>query len=317
MKNLLLFFILILSSVIYAQTATDYFTEGKKLYDAKNYSDAIKQFDKAIALKYNRAELYILKANSHTFSGDDKAAIENYTKAIEIDSKSARAYTNRGILYKSEQLYDMAMLDFNAALNIDPNYDNALLQRGKVYYTVQSDYPKAIADFEKYIAINPKDDVVFATLAVCTSKLDSKPKTIAKTIAYLTKAIEINDKDSDYYYYRGYAYMDNKDNNMAMEDLNKAIELNPKYEEAYFERGNIYLDAKDYSKQIENYDKAIELNPNSGKYYYWRGYAKLFGLKDKDKACPDYQKAIELGYKKAEEMKSLCSSKGRTFIITE
>ena len=317
MKNYTLLFFLLLFQANYSQTGESHFNEGKKLYDAKSYTEAIKQFDSAISLKYANAELYIVKANSSYFLDDKKAAFENYTKAIETDPKSARAYYNRGILYKGDGQYEQAMSDFNSSLNADANYSSALLERGKLYYAVQSDYQKAINDLEKYVNTNPKDDEAYAMLGVCTGKLNSNPKTIAKSIEYFSKAIELNTKESDYYYYRGYAFIDKGDNKKALSDMNKAIELNPKNELAYFERGNIHFDAKDYAKQITDYDKAIALNSKSGKYFYWRGYAKFFGLKDKDLACPDFFKAIELGYKKAEEMKSICNTKGRTIIVTE
>lgn len=317
MKKAYLFLLLLLSSVLYAQTGAEHFTEGKKLYEAKNYAEAIKQFDKAIALQYNQAELYILKANSLAFSNNDTAAIENYTKAIELDPKSARAYFNRGTIYRDFGQHDKAITDFASAIEADPTDADALMQRASIYYYQQNNYRKAIADMEKYIVLEPKDALGFLFIGICTSRIDSKPKTIAKSIEYFTKSIELDNTESNAYYFRGYAYYDKGDHKKAMKDFDKAIELNPKHHEAYFERGNLYLDAKDYNEQIANYDKAIEFCPTSGKYYYWRGYAKLFGLKDKDKACPDYVKAIELGYEKAEEMKSLCSSKGKTFIITE
>lgn len=317
MKKGILLLLLLFCQAQYAQNGQSYFDEGKKLYEAKSYTEAIKQFDLAITAKFSTAELYILKANSSYYLKDRKSALDNYTKAIEADSKSARAYYNRGTMYEDDKKFDLALADFTSALNADPKYESALLERGQIYYGLHSDYPKAIADFEKYIAINPNNDLAYVLIGVCTAKLDSKPKTIAKAIEYFSKAIELNDKSSDYYYYRGYAYMDKEDYKKALADMNKAIELDAKNELAYFERSNIYYETQDFTKQIADLDKAIELNPKNGKYYYWRGYGKLFGLKDKDAACPDYTKAIELGYKKAEEMKSICSTKGRTIIITE
>lgn len=130
-------------------------------------------------------------------------------------------------------------------------------------------------------------------------------------------AIKLNDEESTYYYFRGYAYYNKGENKKALKNFDRAIWLNPKYEEAYFERGNIYFDAKNFEMQIKNYDKAIELNPKSGKYYFWRGYAKLYGLKNKDAACLDFKKAIEMKYQQAEQYKSICSSKGRTIIVTQ
>ena len=72
---------------------------------------------------------------------------------------------------------------------------------------------------------------------------------------------------------------------------------------------NVKNIAHDYKGAIGLYDKAIALNPNNGLSYYNRGIAKL-NLSDKTGACPDFKKASQLGYKKAEEsISKFCSGK--------
>jgi tetratricopeptide (TPR) repeat protein len=144
--------------------------------------------------------------------------------------------------------------------------------------------------------------------------MDDKAKTKNKAIDCFTEAIKLNGAEAEYYYLRGYLYLDLFKNDQAMADLNKALELNPKHGEAYFERGNLYYRSKDFKRQIAEYDKAIAAVPQSGKFYYWRGDAKLQQLKDKEGACADFNKALELGYKRAEAMKDICALKGRTYI---
>ena len=47
-------------------------------------------------------------------------AIYNYTEAIKRNLKFVKAYNNRGIAYIGRQQYDLAIADFNKAIELDP-----------------------------------------------------------------------------------------------------------------------------------------------------------------------------------------------------
>ena len=95
------------------------------------------------------------------------------------------------------------------------------------------------------------------------------------------------------YYRLGLAQYLEGENDKAMTNFSKAIELDPKHADAYFWRGYLYRLASDFDKAIADFDKAIELNPNFVDAYYWRGH--LYRLADDfDKALADFDRAIEL-----------------------
>lgn len=58
---------------------------------------------------------------------------------------------------------------------------------------------------------------------------------------------------------------------------------------------------KDYRGTIPYCNEAIASNPKEGEAFYYRGNAK-YELKDTTGACIDLRKALELGYKKADEI---------------
>ena len=58
---------------------------------------------------------------------------------------------------------------------------------------------------------------------------------------------------------------------------------------------------ENYATAIEDFNKSIELNPNYGLAYSRRGSAK-FNLNNKTGACADWNKAVELGYDKAQSL---------------
>lgn len=63
---------------------------------------SIEEFTKAIKLDSTSAKAYAGRAAVKYASGDNKGAIADFTKAIELDSKSATAYSGRASAKYSE-----------------------------------------------------------------------------------------------------------------------------------------------------------------------------------------------------------------------
>ena len=58
----------------------------------------------------------------------------------------------------------------------------------------------------------------------------------------------------------------------AVDDLTKAIQLDPSNSDYYHIRGSSYYCLKRYDKMVADYNVAIQLAPNNADYYYWRGF---------------------------------------------
>ncbi|GAB1444256.1 hypothetical protein MASR2M39_31060 [Ignavibacteriales bacterium] len=61
---------------------------------------------------------------------DHKGAIEEFTRAIEADSKSDVAFYNRGLCRKHLGEFQSAISDFDKAIEINPKYGDAFFNRG-------------------------------------------------------------------------------------------------------------------------------------------------------------------------------------------
>ena len=68
---------------------------------------------------------------------------------------------------------------------------------------------------------------------------------------------------------------------------NKAIELNPKYAEAFNYRGNAYFDKKNFEMALNDYNNAILLNPNWANPYSNRGRYYLVAENNYDRATKE------------------------------
>jgi tetratricopeptide (TPR) repeat protein len=102
-----------------------------------------------------RAQLYNL-----AFRYDD--AITDLTTAIELSPNDPALYTLRGQTYLLLYEWDNVLADYNKALELDPTYANAYFYRGVLKYSVlqtgSSLYPEALADFQKYLELEPNGD---------------------------------------------------------------------------------------------------------------------------------------------------------------
>ncbi|GEM_PF-4571553 len=81
---------------------------------------------------------------------DWSGAIVEYSKAIELDPKSDRAYEGRGIAYRESKQWDKAIADFTRAVEIAPDRGGPYFERGVTYH-IQGYLDKAIADFSQAI----------------------------------------------------------------------------------------------------------------------------------------------------------------------
>ena len=62
------------------------------------------------------------------------AAIDNYSKALNISPKNHLLFYNRGLTYANLQLLNQAIKDFNSAIKIRSDFGPAYGDRGMAFY---------------------------------------------------------------------------------------------------------------------------------------------------------------------------------------
>ena len=227
-------------------------------------------------------------------SGLDEKAIGAQFIALANKSltlkQSAEGYRYRGIGASLLKDYQGAIADYNKAIAINPRDANAYNNRGNPKKGLK-DYQGAIADFSKAIAIDPQS-VAYANRGTIKGIL----KDYQGAIADFNKAIAIDPQNLRSYLLRGILKSSLKDYQGAIVDLNKAIQINSRFAgsyHAYYERGTAKGNLGDYQGAIADYSKEITINPNYAFAYAGRGSSKYF-LKDLQGAIYDYNKAIQI-----------------------
>jgi tetratricopeptide (TPR) repeat protein len=103
------------------------------------------------------AQDYFAQGDYDYEQGDCDKAIANYTRALEIDPKLAEAYNNRAYVYMVKKDYASALSDLDRALQLRPDYVNALMSRADIYnYYYAIDYERAVANYNQVLKVDPK-----------------------------------------------------------------------------------------------------------------------------------------------------------------
>ena len=118
--------------------------------------------------------------NSHNNLGDVYArngnypmAVEEFTKATQINPNYADAYHNLANTYQMMGQEDKAVENYNKALNINPKIWQSDQNLAAIYFN-QGDYPKALDYIQKAIAINPTSDDLKNNLTSIQAKIQGE-----------------------------------------------------------------------------------------------------------------------------------------------
>jgi protein O-mannosyl-transferase len=80
---------------------------------------------------------YFFRGNIRDLSQDMHGALNDFTKAIELNPSYTMAYNNRGIIRGSLQDFEGALEDFNKAIELEPGYADAIYNRGNAHYYLE------------------------------------------------------------------------------------------------------------------------------------------------------------------------------------
>ena len=83
-----------------------------------------------------------------------------------------------------------------------------------------------------------------------------------ESLEILDRAIEINPKNTDAYFYRSFAYFDNQNYDDALADTERILELNPNDPDIPYMRAMIYREKGDLELSLQEIKKSLETYPD-------------------------------------------------------
>ncbi len=122
--------LVLFSNFVNAQSAKEYFIQGKIHYNNARYEKAIEQFNQAIAIDSSDANYFLQRGFCKGLVHEYESAIEDFTRAYQLDPANKFALVSRGSAKSKLGRHQEAIDDFNRAISIDPDYAEAYNNRG-------------------------------------------------------------------------------------------------------------------------------------------------------------------------------------------
>ncbi len=129
------------------------FMEAINAHVDGDFKRAIDLYTQLLAISSNHY-LYNHRGIVYIAISEYKKAIDDFTKAIELEPNDTRVYTNRGLAYRMIQKFDRALDDFNKSLELNPLWPDTLYGRALTYQEL-GDIKNALEDCEKAISLKP------------------------------------------------------------------------------------------------------------------------------------------------------------------
>ncbi len=187
------------------------------------------------------------------------------SRAPDSPVLSAAELTTRADAEADQKNYAAALVDYNAALALQPDFTRAYLNRGATQYELK-DYPAAIASFSRTIELDPQNPTAYLNRGAAKFSLQDYPAAVAD----YSQSLTLNPNDPDVYYCRALAQRREGDYAAAFADYDHAIALDSSYWRAYNGRATAHNAHGDFELAIADYTTRIQLEPQGSEYAWFQ-----------------------------------------------
>ena len=227
-----------------------------------------------------------------------------WTRELACTSGNYLAHNNLGVCLDKEGRLDEAVAEYRKALEIKPDYAEAINDLGVVLFA-KGDLEAAIAQYRKALEIQPGSAKIRYNLGNALAlhgKLD-------EAIAQYRKALEIAPDDLEVFNNLGMALGKNGQLDEAIAQYRKALDIAPDNAKALNNLGVVFLTKGDLQGAIAQYRKALQVQPDNAETLRNLGNA-LLAKGDPEQAAEQYRKALKIAPDNAEALYNLGSTLG-------
>ncbi|UEM14577.1 caspase family protein [Bradyrhizobium barranii subsp. barranii] len=224
---------------------------GNALINKRDYDRAIEALSSAIDLDPDNVGAINLRGLSHERKGEDDLAMADYNLAIQKRANFGYAYNNRGTIHLRRGALQSALDDFNLSIKYTPTFLLGWTNRARMR-TLNKDFDGAIADFAAAEKIDPTAPQIAGNRCITYGMMGKYDQAFADCDGLIQKqprnTFAINN--------RAEVNVMKGDLDAALKDYNTVIQLNPNSVRAHSGRGQIYERRKDLAQARADYRAA-------------------------------------------------------------
>lgn len=224
---------------------------GNSLINKRDYDGAIDVLSTAPGLDPDNVVILNLRGIAYERTGKDDLAMADYNLALQKRPTYGVPYNNRGVIQLRRGALQSALDDFSLSIRYTPKFILGWTNRARVR-TLMKDYDGALADFAE------------------AGKIDATAQQIAGNRCTT------------------YGLMGKYD--QAFADCNGLIERQPRNVYAINNRADVYVMKGDFDAALKDYNTVLQLTPNNIRAHSGRGQV-YERKKDLAQARADYRSA--------------------------
>lgn len=283
----------IFSTTVMAQSPRKFFKTGEDFMESGNYEDAIEQFSKAVELDPDYTDGYLARAEAFEKLGKIQEAFDDYNRAYVFLPKEEEVAYHLGKLSNQLGEYDRAMVFLNQATNLSRKFLPAYQEKIESLIELE-DYQCAIKVCDTALAL--ENNALNYYYHGVVSELLNKPE-----IAEMDYERSV---DKDRQFIDGMLALARIRLELgkldpAMRQCENVLRLDNRNTEAYMIRSKIHVANLDYPNAINDMSKNILIEPDNPEMYFQRGiYYQEFN--QHTNAISDFSKVISMNQKDPE-----------------
>ena len=230
--------------------------------------NAIKDYNQALIINPNLPNGHLGRAYILYERGEKEQALENLETVLAVNPNLPLALMLKGeiLAYQNNPDFPGAIKAYSAALAVNPNDPDILNNRCGAYVATQQ-LDLALVDCDRGLQIQPND----ASIYLIRGNIRLAQDNFEDAVQDYSRAININEEAENVqlnqaaYSNRASALVNLGDFNSALNDVNKAIEIKPDAAEDYFKRGMVQVAMNNKEAGAADMQKASELYVQQGR----------------------------------------------------
>lgn len=274
--------------------ALSHFELGEIYYDRQEDDQAINEYNRAIELNQQLAMAYYKLGVLNLIRHNYENAVDLFETALSIEDNppealglnveyQRNAHYNIGLAYKAQGYFDPAIDEFEASVELDPEYVKPYIGLGEIYYKLD-DYNQALAYINLGLGLDPLNFYLnfnagkaYDEMRIVADDQRMVDEYIEKALNYYQTATNIRPDDFEARYNYANMLSINGQYQQALSQLQLAQEINQeKIEAGQMESldydlvtlmASIYLQMENHEQARQLYQNAIALDPENAEGY--------------------------------------------------
>jgi|GEM_PF-1440532 hypothetical protein len=295
-KPYLLIFIFIYFFIFISASPIEYYNNGVKAFNEKDYIKAIEYFLKALELNKNYYNAIFYLGLSYFNLKNYNLSLDYFLKAEELVSTDYLLIYHIALNYRYLNNFEKAFQYINKVKKLKPTYLESYYLEAEIYLK-QGYLPQALNIYQNILKDYPNDWKTYLLLYKYYYSLGSKDT----AINYLQKSINLSPYQEEIYEELIYFFWERGDFQNANFYLQTLYKLNPNNEIAMYFEGKLTKYNGNIERSEEIYETLIKMDPQNLNYI-WPLIDIYISKKEYDKAIMLIQQSLK--YFKGDELLS-------------